>query len=148
MKKNVFAYFFSIHSSSRHEKRCRMLQRIFWLFQWSRNQRWQHYGSVVFLNFALYFQNWRKKLVKSQRFVQAFHHWKILIKFVKWQHYIRFCFSISLVISKFFRKNSSEHNGFKEVFHRRSLLPETINEKNWWKLLNFKALLQVYILTF
>jgi hypothetical protein len=32
-------HIFSIHLSSRHEKRCRMLQTIFWLFQCSRNQR-------------------------------------------------------------------------------------------------------------
>ena len=29
---------FSTHSSSRHEKRGRMLQTLFWLFQCSRNQ--------------------------------------------------------------------------------------------------------------
>ena len=30
-------HFFSIDSSSRHEKRCQMLQRLFWLFQCSKN---------------------------------------------------------------------------------------------------------------
>ena len=37
--KKFFLHIFSIHSSSRHEKRCWMLQRILWLFQCSRNQR-------------------------------------------------------------------------------------------------------------
>ena len=31
--------FFAIHSSSRHEKRCQMLERIFCLFQYSKNIR-------------------------------------------------------------------------------------------------------------
>ena len=35
--KNFFLHFFSINSSSRHEKRCQMLQRLFWLFQCSKN---------------------------------------------------------------------------------------------------------------
>ena len=35
-----FFHIFSIQSSSRHEKRCRMLQTLFWLFQCSRNTRW------------------------------------------------------------------------------------------------------------
>ena len=35
--KNFFFHFFSIDSSSRHEKRCQMLQRLFWLFQCSKN---------------------------------------------------------------------------------------------------------------
>jgi hypothetical protein len=30
-------HFFTIHSSSRHEKRFQMLQTLFWLFQYSRN---------------------------------------------------------------------------------------------------------------
>ena len=38
-RKNNFLKFFVIHSSSRHEKRCRMLERIFCLFQCSRNQQ-------------------------------------------------------------------------------------------------------------
>ena len=33
-------HFFAIHSSSRHEKRCRMLERIFCIFHCSRNIRW------------------------------------------------------------------------------------------------------------
>ena len=36
-----------IYSSSRHEKRCRMLQRIFWLFQCSRNQRFIPLNSML-----------------------------------------------------------------------------------------------------
>ena len=39
MKKKKL-HIFSIHSS-RHEKRCRMLQTLFWLFQCSRNTRWE-----------------------------------------------------------------------------------------------------------
>ena len=38
--KNFFFHFFSIDSSSRHEKRCQMLQRLFWLFQCSKNPQW------------------------------------------------------------------------------------------------------------
>ena len=40
-KKNL--HFFSINSSSRHEKRCQMLQRLFWLFQCSKNQWCPYY---------------------------------------------------------------------------------------------------------
>ena len=36
----AFLHFFSILSSSRHEKRCRMSERIFCLFQCSRNIQW------------------------------------------------------------------------------------------------------------
>ena len=36
--KNFFLHIFSIHSSSRYEKQFRMLQRLFWLFQCSKNQ--------------------------------------------------------------------------------------------------------------
>ena len=39
-KKN-FLHIFSIHSSSRYEKWCRMLQRLFWLFQCSKTPLWQ-----------------------------------------------------------------------------------------------------------
>ena len=35
--KKKFLHFFSINSSSRHEKCCQMLQRLFWLFQCSKN---------------------------------------------------------------------------------------------------------------
>ena len=35
-----FFYIFGIPSSSRHEKRCQMLQTLFWLFQCSKNPRW------------------------------------------------------------------------------------------------------------
>merc|ERR1740129_2595189 len=35
-----FFYIFAIHSSSRYEKRCQMLQRLFSLFQGSKNQLW------------------------------------------------------------------------------------------------------------
>ena len=38
--KKKFCIFFSIDSSSRHEKRCQMLQRLFWLFQCSKNPQW------------------------------------------------------------------------------------------------------------
>ena len=38
--KKFFFAFFSIDSSSRHEKRCQMLQRLFWLFQCSKNPQW------------------------------------------------------------------------------------------------------------
>ena len=47
-------HIFSIHSSSRHEKGCRMLQRTFWLFQCSRNQRWTVHLSDQW-NQAIYF---------------------------------------------------------------------------------------------
>ena len=36
-------YFFAIHSSSRHEKCCQMLQTLFWVFQYSRNTGWAYY---------------------------------------------------------------------------------------------------------
>ena len=32
--------FFGIFSSSRHEKRCQILQTLFWTFQYSRNSQW------------------------------------------------------------------------------------------------------------
>ena len=53
--KFFFAYLFhmcifSIHSSSRHEKRCQMLQRLFWLFQCSKNPRCRDYTTF----FSLY----------------------------------------------------------------------------------------------
>ena len=35
--RNFFLHFFAIHSSSRHGKRCSMLERIFGLFSCSRN---------------------------------------------------------------------------------------------------------------
>ena len=35
-----FFHIFGIPSSSRHEKRCQMLQTLFWLFQCSKNPRW------------------------------------------------------------------------------------------------------------
>ena len=38
-KKNFFDIF-AIHLTSRYEKRCRMLQRLFSLFQGSKNQLW------------------------------------------------------------------------------------------------------------
>ena len=38
--KKKFLYFFSIDSSSRHEKHCQILQRLFWLFQCSKNPLW------------------------------------------------------------------------------------------------------------
>ena len=41
-KKNFFDIFV-IHLSSRYEKRCRMLQRLFSLFQGSKNQLWNYY---------------------------------------------------------------------------------------------------------
>ena len=41
-----FLHFFAIHSSSRHEKCCQMLERVFCLFQCSRNIRWAIIKSV------------------------------------------------------------------------------------------------------
>ena len=51
-RKFFFLHFFTIHSSSRHEKCCQMLERIFSLFQCSRNILW-------YPTFA--FQSWKVK---------------------------------------------------------------------------------------
>ena len=51
--KKFFLHFFSIPSSSRHEKRCRMSQRIYCLFQCSRNYLWLSstvYCTIRYLN--------------------------------------------------------------------------------------------------
>ena len=40
-----FFHIFGIPSSSRHEKRCQMLQTLFWLLQCSKNPRWKNYGT-------------------------------------------------------------------------------------------------------
>ena len=61
-EKKFFLNIFAIHSSSRHEKRCRMLGRIFCLFQCSRNIRWSGwFGQVVTRNNMqanLYISSW------------------------------------------------------------------------------------------
>ena len=50
--KNFFFDIFAIHLTSRYEKRCRMLQRLFSLFQGSKNQLW----------YTIYIQNfWPKR---------------------------------------------------------------------------------------
>ena len=46
--KKFFLHFFSINSSSRHEKRCQMLRRLFWLFQCSKNPLCLASGLVSF----------------------------------------------------------------------------------------------------
>ena len=46
--KKFFLHFFSIDSSSRHEKRCQMLQTLFWLFRCSKNPRWHSFNSGSF----------------------------------------------------------------------------------------------------
>ena len=51
MKKKL--HIFAIHSSSRHEKRCWMLERLFWLFQCSRNKRCCEF-SIVWADRAVY----------------------------------------------------------------------------------------------
>ena len=38
--KKKILHFFSINSLSRHENRCQMLQKLFWLFQCSKNPLW------------------------------------------------------------------------------------------------------------
>ena len=48
--KKIFLHFFSIDSSSRHEKHCQMLQRLFWLSQYSKNPRCGDYTTF----FSLY----------------------------------------------------------------------------------------------
>ena len=40
-----FFHIFGIPSSSRHEKRCQMLQTLFWLFQCSKNPWWYKNGT-------------------------------------------------------------------------------------------------------
>ena len=45
VKKKIL-HFFSINSSSRHKKRCQMLQRLFWLFQCSRNTWFAVYSTA------------------------------------------------------------------------------------------------------
>ena len=45
--KKKFLHPFSIHSSSRHEKHCQKLQRLFWLFQFSKNPRCVDEGQQV-----------------------------------------------------------------------------------------------------
>ena len=37
---DFFFAFFSFRSSSRHEKRCQILQTLLWVFQYSRNIQW------------------------------------------------------------------------------------------------------------
>ena len=68
MKKKL--HIFSILSSRRHEKRCRICVRLLWLFQCSRNQQWVH---------TTYFQRWLVKkglichesILYSKAFFQA-----------------------------------------------------------------------------
>ena len=44
MKKKKNLHIFSIHTTSRHEKHCQMLETLFWLFQCSKNPRWYVYS--------------------------------------------------------------------------------------------------------
>ena len=53
---DFFLHIFSIHSSSRHEKHCRMPERIFCQFQCSRNIGW-----IVSLNFVKMLQRAKGK---------------------------------------------------------------------------------------
>ena len=68
-KKN-FLQFFSIDSSSRHEKRCQMLQRLFWLFQCFRNTQCIHIELLIIL-------------ASHQIISYAFTHWYILVSHCK-----------------------------------------------------------------
>ena len=56
--KNFFFAFFSIPSSSRHEKRCQMSQRIYCLFQCSKNYLWHTMRSNL-LSRCIFHINWR-----------------------------------------------------------------------------------------
>ena len=66
-KKN-FLHFFSIDSSSRHEKYCQMLQRLFWLFQCSKNPLWEGF-TRYFLHSQLIgiipISNWKSREIPS-----------------------------------------------------------------------------------
>jgi hypothetical protein len=59
-RKICFLHFFAIHSSSRHEKCCRMSERIFCLFQCSKNIQW--YSSSRFCGKIIqkHSYNWAK----------------------------------------------------------------------------------------
>jgi hypothetical protein len=54
--------FFGIPSSSRHEKYCQILQTLFWVFQYSRNSKWNVFRkSLYWQNLSYFFiscQNW------------------------------------------------------------------------------------------
>ena len=71
-KKN-FLHFFSIDSSSRHEKRCQMLQTFFLLFQCSKNprcyvtMRWNYFINSIF-NLILWVF-WKCSLISQRRFI-------------------------------------------------------------------------------
>ena len=56
--KKIFFYIFAIHLTSRYEKRCRMLQRLFSLFQGSKNQLCEKnfWNFCKFSAFSLEFQ--------------------------------------------------------------------------------------------
>ena len=65
--KKKFLHIFSIHSSSRHEKLCQMLQRLFWLFQCSKNPRWTSYkpiSSLIKLQLKIYLKESSEKLIE------------------------------------------------------------------------------------
>ena len=48
--KNMQKYFFKSSSSIRHEKHCQILERLFWLFQYSRNtQSCTNTENILFL---------------------------------------------------------------------------------------------------
>ena len=59
--KKFFFDIFLIHLSSRYEKRCRMLQRLFSLFQGSKNQLWYD------MLYAYLNQIWKKWTVRFSR---------------------------------------------------------------------------------
>ena len=107
--KKKILHFFSINLSSRHEKSCQMLQRLFWLFQCSKNPLW-YLNSLIFLiwetkitkvsihlhkNFSLFKRLWMSLLPlsssKSHLLSAETRFWKLggllwnIFKFKYWE---------------------------------------------------------------
>ena len=87
--KIFFLHFFSITSSSRHEKRCRMSQRNYCLFQCSRNYLWiaRNIQDNCTHDISWYkFQNWWKMIdyyckLNSEIVVQEIHSHFLMNRF-------------------------------------------------------------------
>ena len=64
--KKFFFDIFVIHLSSRYEKRCQMLQRLFWLFQCSKNPQCKTFIQLL-IGFSAYISSTRFLLFRSLR---------------------------------------------------------------------------------
>ena len=83
MKKKIF-HFFSIDSSSRHEKSCQILHRLFLLFQCSKNPQCWPFTSQIYCScdlkivFSIFFpqrrseQSWKQNTIS--RAVEVVHY--------------------------------------------------------------------------